>query len=56
MITKSQFKVGEFLYGVPNSIGIESKKNNPSDKRVFIHNGYKTGDGYGLLMGDITEK
>lgn len=49
MITRSQFKVGEFLYGIPNST--ESEKNNPSDKRVFIHNGYKSGDGYGILIG-----
>lgn len=49
MITRSQFKVGEFLYGVPNSI--ESEKYNPSNQRVFIHNGYKSGDGYGILIG-----
>ena len=33
MITRSQFKVGEFLYGVPSSI--ESEKNNPPIKEYL---------------------
>ena len=34
----------------------EYLKNNPSNQRVFIHNDYKSGDGYGILMGDVMEK
>lgn len=49
MIERSQYKVGEFLYGIPTSE--ECEKYNPKDQRVFIHNGYKTGDGYGVLIG-----
>lgn len=46
---RSEYKVGEFLYGIPSSK--ECEKYNPEDQRVFIHNGYKNGDGYGMLIG-----
>lgn len=46
---RSEFGIGEFLYGIPSSE--ESAKYNPEDQRVFIHNGYVSGDGYGKLIG-----
>lgn len=46
---RSEFEIGEFLYGIPSSE--ESTKYNPEDQRVFIHNGYVSGDGYGKLIG-----
>lgn len=46
---RSEYKIGEFLYGIPDSE--ESAKYNPESQRVFIHNGYKNGDGYGILIG-----
>ena len=46
---RSEFEIGEFLYGIPSSE--ESTKYNPEDQRVFIHNGYVNGDGYGILIG-----
>ena len=46
---RSEFEIGEFLYGIPSSE--ESAKYNPEDQRVFIHNGYVSGDGYGTLIG-----
>ena len=46
---KSEFKAGDFLYGIPSSP--ESAKYHPEDERVFIHTGYETGDGYGILLG-----
>lgn len=46
---RSEYKIGEFLYGIPDSE--ESAKYNPENQRVFIHNGYKDGDGYGKLIG-----
>lgn len=46
---RSEYKIGEFLYGIPDSE--ESAKYNPENQRVFIHNGYKNGDGYGKLIG-----
>lgn len=46
---RSEFEIGEFLYGIPSSE--ESAKYNPEDQRVFIHNGYVSGDGYGKLIG-----
>lgn len=46
---RSEYKVGEFLYGIPSSK--ECEKYNPEDQRVFIHNGYVSGDGYGILIG-----
>ena len=46
---KSRFKTGDFLYGIPSSP--ENVKYNPEDERVFIHTGYETGDGYGILLG-----
>lgn len=47
-MTRSEFKIGEFLYGIPDA---ESVKYNPEGQRVFIHNGYINGDGYGILVG-----
>ena len=46
---RSEFKIGEFLYKIPSSE--ESEKYNPVNQRVFIHNGYVDGDGYGVLIG-----
>ena len=46
---RSEYKVGEFLYGIPSSK--ECEKYNPEYQRVFIHNGYVSGDGYGILIG-----
>ena len=46
---KSGFKAGDFLYGIPSDP--ESAKYHPEDERVFIHTGYETGDGYGILLG-----
>lgn len=46
---RSEYKVGEFLYGIPSCE--ESAKYNPENQRVFIHNGYINGDGYGILIG-----
>lgn len=46
---RSEFEIGEFLYGIPSSE--ESAKYNPEDQMVFIHNGYVSGDGYGKLIG-----
>lgn len=46
---RSQYNVGEFLCGIPDSE--ECAKYNPQGQRVFIHNGYINGDGYGMLVG-----
>lgn len=46
---RSEFEIGEFLYGIPSDE--ECAKYNPEEKRVFIHNGYINGDGYGILVG-----
>ena len=46
---KSRFKAGDFLYGIPSSP--ESAKYHLGDERVFIHTGYETADGYGILLG-----
>lgn len=46
---RSEYNVGEFLYGIPTSE--ESAKYHPENQRVFIHNGYVDGDGYGILIG-----
>lgn len=46
---ESEYNAGDFLYGIPDSL--ESEKYNPENERVFIHNGYKFGDGYGILVG-----
>ena len=46
---KSEYKIGEFLYGIIDSE--ESANYHPESQRVFIHNGYKNGDGYGKLIG-----
>lgn len=45
---RSEYQIGEFLYGIPDE---ESAKYHPEDQRVFIHNGYVDGDGYGKLIG-----
>lgn len=45
---RSEYKIGEFLYGIPDE---ESAMYHPENQRVFIHNGYKNGDGYGKLIG-----
>ena len=46
---RSEYRIGEFLYGIPDSE--ESEKYHPEGQRVFIHNGYINGDGYGKLIG-----
>ena len=46
---KSEYKIGEFLYGITDTE--ESANYHPENQRVFIHNGYKNGDGYGKLIG-----
>lgn len=46
---RSEFEIGEFLYGIPaNEI---SEEYNPQGQRVFIHNGYVNEVGYGVLIG-----
>lgn len=45
---KSEFKTGEFLYEIQSD---ELSVITPEDERVFIHTGYKNGDGYGILIG-----
>ena len=46
---RTEFNVGEFLYAIPTDKEVE--KYNPEGQRVFIHNGYINGDGYGILIG-----
>ena len=46
---KSCYTAGAFLYGIPSSE--ESAKYHPEDQRVFLHDGYITADGYGILIG-----
>lgn len=46
---RSEYKIGEFLYGIPSDE--ESAKYHPENQRVFIHTGYINGDGYGKLIG-----
>lgn len=46
---RSEYNVGEFLYGIPTNE--ESAKYHPENQRVFIHDGYVDGDGYGILIG-----
>ena len=46
---RSEYNIGEYLYGIPNSE--ESAKYHPEDQRVFIHDGYINGDGYGIVIG-----
>lgn len=46
---RSEYEIGQFLYGIPSSE--ESAKYHPENQRVFIHNGYENGDGYGILIG-----
>lgn len=46
---RSEFEIGEFLYGIPSSE--KTAKYHPENQRVFIHNGYINGDGYGVLIG-----
>lgn len=48
-MVRSKYKVGEFLYGIPGSD--ESAIYHPEGQRVFIHDGYICGDGYGKLVG-----
>ena len=48
-MNKSEYNIGQFLYGIPNSE--ESAKYHPENQRVFIYNGYVNGDGYGMLIG-----
>ena len=48
MVRRSEYNIGEFLYGIPDK---EAEKYNPEGQRVFIHNGYVNGDGYGILIG-----
>ena len=45
---RSEYRIGEFLYGIPDE---ESAQYHPEGQRVFIHNGYVDGDGYGKLLG-----
>ncbi len=46
---RSEYKIGEFLYGIIDDE--ESAKYHPEGQRVFIHDGYIDGDGYGKLVG-----
>ena len=48
MVRRSEYNIGEFLYGIPDN---EEEKYNSEGQRVFIHNGYISGDGYGILIG-----
>ena len=48
-MNRSKYNIGQFLYGIPSSE--ESAKYHPENQRVFIHNGYVNGDGYGMLIG-----
>lgn len=43
------YTIGTFLYGIPSNE--VSASYNPEDQRVFIYDGYNTGDGYGKLIG-----
>ena len=47
-MVKSEYSIGEFLYGITDK---EDDKYHPEGQRVFIHNGYISGDGYGELIG-----
>lgn len=49
IMIRSKYKVGEFLYGIPGED--ESAIYHPEGQRVFIHDGYICGDGYGKLVG-----
>lgn len=46
---RSDYPKGSFLYAIPSNE--EVAKYNPEGERVFIHTGYVTGDGYGILIG-----
>ena len=48
-VSKFEPNLGDFLYGIPSSE--ESAKYHPEDERVFIYNGHKSGDGWGMLIG-----
>ena len=48
---RSEFKIGEFLVGIPTEENAAYYKNTPIEEMVFIHNGYINGDGYGILLG-----
>ena len=48
-MNRSEYNIGQFLYGIPSSE--ESAKYHQENQRVFIHNGYVNGDGYGMLIG-----
>ena len=43
---RSEFEIGEFLV-------TESDSKSPG--RVFIHNGYINGDGYGVVIGETAD-
>ncbi len=43
------YTIGTFLYGIPSNEVVASY--HPEDQRVFIYNGYTSGDGYGMLIG-----
>ena len=49
IMIRSEYRVGEFLYGIPDNE--ESAIYHPEGQRVFIHDGYICGDGYGKLVG-----
>lgn len=51
MVRRSEYKVGEFLVGIPTGEAKDYYKNTPIEDMVFIHNGYINGDGYGILIG-----
>ena len=48
---RSEFKIGEFLVGIPSDEARDCYQNTPVKEMVFIHNGYINGDGYGILLG-----
>ena len=53
MIRRSEYAIGDFLYEISDK---EYYKDTPSEEMVFIHNGYMSGDGYGILIGFVDGK
>lgn len=49
----SEYNIGQFLYKLPSPYTDYDvyEKYHPKNQRVFIHNGYVNGDGYGQLIG-----
>lgn len=47
---KEIYKMGDFLYELP-LYDDDDWIYSPENQRVFIYNGFKNGDGYGVLLG-----